>query len=193
MHNKADCHSRRLTRLLRRFGNVSTENVEATAEGGGTIKETLKAVVADSRFRDGDDSKCCGECLKSDCNLHRHSTYCLRTTAGPAMLRLCKSLPSFDVVHVVLAAATCRTHTRQDKLRCCMPRAAYLLGVYAYAPPLLQLASWLCRTAHTHCDGCLSLSESTQPRQGNRCRVIPFHALYKACHLEHTFVRSCNP
>ncbi len=111
-----------------------------------------------------------GECLKSDCNLPRHSTYCLRTTAGPAMLRLCKSFPSFDVVHVVLAAAACRMHTRLDKLRCCMARAAYLLAVYAYAPPLLQLASWLCRTAQTLCDGCLSLSGSTQPRQGNRCR-----------------------
>ena len=46
------------------------------------------------------------------------------------MLRLYKSFPSFDVVHVVLAAATCRTHTRLDKLRCCMTKAAYMLGVF---------------------------------------------------------------
>lgn len=133
MHNKADCHSRRLTRLLRRFGNVSTENVQATAAGGGTTKKTLKAVVADSRFRDGDDSKCCGDCLMSDSNLPRHSTYGLRTTTGLAMLRLGKSLPSFDVVHVVLVAATCRTHTSS--------------AAACPEPPIC----WLCMHMHRRC------------------------------------------
>ena len=130
-----------------------------------------------------------GESLKSDCNLPRHSTYCLRTTAGPAMLRLCKSSPSFDVVHVVLAAATCRIHTssaaacpeppicwlcmHMDRRCCSMPAGSVvLLKFFATVACLYQ-----------------------DQRSHAKAAVVvftPFDALHKAFHLQHTFVRLCN-
>ena len=75
-----------------------------------------------------------------------------------------------------------------------MPRAAYLLAVYAYEPPLLQLASWLSYCSLFAMVACLY---QNQRSHANTTVVdfIPLRCLAQGISFAAYVVRtrSCNP